>query len=201
MRKKPAIRRRGGGGVQSGSKKQRNGLIAARNRSALGLPLGSNSIHVHLVVHSVHPVHLANGSRPEALRGVPREGLLDYVAMDIKAPMPIYDRLAGVRVSPTAIEESIRIIADSGVEHEFRTTAVEALLGKEAIQSARNLAPPGSPHRLQPFRPQHAFDPDLRSASPMPRDGQGGDRRDASTAFQSTMGPGLIKAALNSPTG
>ena len=69
-----------------------------------------------------------NGSRPHVLKEALEEDLLDYVAMDIKAPLGSYSYLAGVEVDTAAIEQSIDLLVDSGVEHHFRTTAVPGLL-------------------------------------------------------------------------
>ncbi len=94
-----------------------------------------------------------NGSRPEILRVLLREGLLDYVAMDIKAPWPKYGILAGVSVPTHSITESIRLIADSGLPHEFRTTLAPGLREDEDLVAIRQMIPAGSPHKTQPFHP------------------------------------------------
>ena len=109
------------------------------------------------------PVKLdTNGSRPEFLRELLKKNLVDYIAMDIKAPLHILDHLSGVRAPIRQIKESIELISRSGVEHEFRTTVVEPLLSPMDIRSIQKLVPAGSAHRLQKFCPEHAFDPALR---------------------------------------
>ncbi len=69
-----------------------------------------------------------NGALPRVLRRVLAEGLADYVAMDVKSSPAGYARCAGVTgdVLP-AVEESVRLLRESGVPHEFRTTAVKGL--------------------------------------------------------------------------
>jgi pyruvate formate lyase activating enzyme len=104
-----------------------------------------------------------NGSRPEVLRDLLAENLLDFIAMDVKAPWDLYDQLAGVHINRTKIEECIRLVASCGVEHEYRTTYVEPLLSPEAMESIRGMIPTGSPHRIQTFQPANALDPRLRS--------------------------------------
>jgi len=69
-----------------------------------------------------------NGSRPQVLRQLLEDGLIDFIAMDIKAPLDIYDRLTGVHTPTSRIKESIELIAENGIAHEFRTTVVELLL-------------------------------------------------------------------------
>ncbi len=104
-----------------------------------------------------------NGSQPHVLRAVLQDGLVDFIAMDVKAPLRIYDRLTGVRTPTSQILESIELIARSKVIHEFRTTVVKALLSPRDIDSIGKLIPSGSAHRLQKFCPQHALDPALRT--------------------------------------
>ncbi len=106
----------------------------------------------------LHHIDLAikldtNGSRPVILAELIQAGLTDYVAMDIKAPCAKYRNLAGVRVSTERIKESIRIIAESGLRHEFRTTVVPGLLNQEDISAIRKMVPSGSIYRLQEYRP------------------------------------------------
>ena len=69
-----------------------------------------------------------NGYRPEVLRELAEAGLLDYVAMDIKAGPSGYGKVAGVpgiRLDP--IQESIRFLVAGNIPYEFRTTAVKGL--------------------------------------------------------------------------
>ena len=104
-----------------------------------------------------------NGSRPQVLHRLLQEELIDFIAMDIKAPLDIYDRLTGVHTPISRIKESIELIASSNAAHEFRTIVVEPLLSPKDVRSIKKLVPPGSTHHLQKFRPEHALDPVLRA--------------------------------------
>jgi len=68
-----------------------------------------------------------NGSHPEVLAGLFDAGLLDYVAMDVKAPPARYSEVVGVPIDPSVIEESIRVIVDRAPDYEFRTTVAPGL--------------------------------------------------------------------------
>lgn len=74
-----------------------------------------------------------NGCRPGVLQSLLEQGLLDYVAMDVKASRENYARAAGLwgdlaeAFHPENIEESIRLLKDCGIPYEFRTTAVKGL--------------------------------------------------------------------------
>ncbi len=93
-----------------------------------------------------------NGSAPRMLSRLIASGLVDYIAMDIKAPIDRYAALAGVEPPAGAISESISLIAESGMEHEFRTTFVDHLLSESDMDGIMSLVPPGSRHRIQEYR-------------------------------------------------
>ncbi len=103
-----------------------------------------------------------NGSLPGVIGRLLDRNLVDFIAMDLKAPLESYHRLAGVRVNTDRIQESITLISESGVEHEFRTTVVKPLMSEKDIQAIQKMVPPGSPHHLQDFQPENALDSSLR---------------------------------------
>jgi len=108
-----------------------------------------------------------NGSKPEVLKEIIENRLVDHIAMDIKAPLHIYKRLAGKVSSCEGVPESIALISKSGIDHEFRTTVVEALLTPVDMREIRKLIPIRSTYRLQKFCPEHALDPALRKTTNM----------------------------------
>ena len=69
-----------------------------------------------------------NGCHPAALADILDRRLVDYVAMDVKNSRARYAETVGVRgfdLSP--VEESVRLLRESGVDCEFRTTLVREL--------------------------------------------------------------------------
>lgn len=66
-----------------------------------------------------------NGSYPEKLSEIICKGLVSYIAMDIKNSGEKYPLTSGSDISYETIKESIRLIKDSGIPHEFRTTVVK----------------------------------------------------------------------------
>ena len=66
-----------------------------------------------------------NGSRPDVLKKLVGEGLVDYVAMDVKNAPDLYGRTTG-QISPdlSAVEESLRFLLSDAVAYELRTTVV-----------------------------------------------------------------------------
>ena len=77
-----------------------------------------------------------NGYRPEVLGALLREGLLDYVAMDLKNGPDAYAQTVGLKaVDLGKLRESIVLLLDSGVEFELRTTVVKPLHSGESLTS------------------------------------------------------------------
>lgn len=90
-----------------------------------------------------------NGSFPGVLAEVIRAGLVDYIAMDIKAPLEKYREVVRVPVRPDAIMESIRLIMGSGIDYEFRTTVVRSLLTPADLMSCGRLVQGAARYILQ----------------------------------------------------
>lgn len=66
-----------------------------------------------------------NGSFPEKLKEIIDEKLVDFIAMDVKAGKEKYSQLIDFDVNMKDIEKSMKIISNSGIDYEFRTTLVE----------------------------------------------------------------------------
>jgi pyruvate formate lyase activating enzyme len=113
------------------------------------------------------PVKLdTNGSRPEVLGPLVRRGLVDAVAMDVKAPWEKYSILTGVPVETDRIRASIELLRSLGIAVEFRTTFVPGLLTIEDLQRIRLQLDDDPRWVVQLFRPEHTLDPALRDTLP-----------------------------------
>ena len=75
-----------------------------------------------------------NGSYPDQLSEFIKQGLIDYVALDIKSSKEIYDKLSGKEIDLSKIEKSINIIAKME-DYELRTTVLERFNTKEDMLS------------------------------------------------------------------
>lgn len=112
-----------------------------------------------------------NGSRPEVIETLIDNEVLDYIAMDIKAPFHKYSRLAGVKVITDDIRQSIAIIGKCNVVSEFRTTYIPSLLTKSDMSSISSMAPKKSKYTVQKFLPENALDSSLRkTVNPVRKD-------------------------------
>lgn len=94
-----------------------------------------------------------NGSHPHMLRSLARDGLLDYVAMDIKNSPALYAQTCGLpAIDMAPIEESIQYLVASSLPHEFRTTLVHPLHSDNSVLEMGKwlsaLAAPKKPERL-----------------------------------------------------
>ncbi len=78
-----------------------------------------------------------NGTNPVAVRNLIEHKLIDYVALDIKAPFEKYSQLCGVKADLNNIKETIDIILKSPVEYEFRTTVVKYLLTEKDVKELK----------------------------------------------------------------
>ena len=68
-----------------------------------------------------------NGASPEKLKQILDSGLVDYIAMDIKAAPSNYKSATGSEIDFSVFLKSMEIIRNSGIPYEFRTTAVKGL--------------------------------------------------------------------------
>lgn len=75
-----------------------------------------------------------NGYMPKILQNLIDDKLLDYVAMDVKNCRAKYGQTVGIEnFDIQRIEESIKILADAGINYEFRTTVVKELHAEEDL--------------------------------------------------------------------
>ena len=76
-----------------------------------------------------------NGYRPEVLKALVQQGLVDYVAMDVKNSQAMYAQTVGLeKMELYSIEESLRFLIGGELPYELRTTLVRQLHDAAAIQ-------------------------------------------------------------------
>lgn len=104
----------------------------------------------------------SNGTNPGMLKEAIGRKLVDYIAMDIKSPMVKYVNTVARPVDIEKIEESKRLIMSSGVEYEFRTTIVKALLSEDDILQIGKEIKGAKRYFLQAFVPTKLLNPQFR---------------------------------------
>jgi pyruvate formate lyase activating enzyme len=93
-----------------------------------------------------------NGTFPDRLKELIEKKLVDYVAMDVKAPKKKYNQLTGVKTDIKNIEKSIDIIKKIAPDYEFKTTFVPELLTKEDIVKIAQWLKGSKKYYLQQFK-------------------------------------------------
>jgi len=108
-----------------------------------------------------------NGSNPKMLGELISRNQLDYVAMDIKAPLDErYYKVAAANVDLNKIKESIKILIDSGIEYEFRTTVCPAFHNEKDIEDIARVISGAKRYVLQQFVPKDTLDPEFEKIKP-----------------------------------
>lgn len=93
-----------------------------------------------------------NGFYPEHLNSLIENNLVDYVAIDIKNSFEKYAITTGIKnVDTDKVKESIEILDNSNVPHEFRTTVVKELHEVEDIEKISKMIKRTTPYFLQNF--------------------------------------------------
>jgi len=111
-----------------------------------------------------------NGSNPKMLKKLINDKLIDYVAMDIKAPKEKYKKILGKKVKIEDIEKSIKILKEGKVDYEFRTTVVPTVLDKKDILEIAKWIRGAKRYYLQNFRPEKTIDPKFEKIKPYPQE-------------------------------
>jgi len=104
----------------------------------------------------------SNGSRPEVLKSAIEQRLVDYLAMDVKAPLDEYSKIIGTRVPAEKLRQSIEIIMSSGLEYEFRTTIVKSLTSIDDLKKIAKTIRHAKKYFLQRFIPTKLVDENYR---------------------------------------
>lgn len=107
-----------------------------------------------------------NGAFPVKLEKLIEDGLLDYIAMDIKAPLDKYNKAAAGSVNTDNLKKSIEIIRHSGLDYIFRTTAVPGFIDGDDIEEIGRLLKGSKFFQIQQFKPVCTLDKSLEKTKP-----------------------------------
>ena len=91
------------------------------------------------------------------MKGLVNDGLIDYVAMDVKGPLDRYSRWCGVNVDTKQIRESIDFILEGNVDYKFRMTVVPFLHREEDIYDVASFIRNAKKFFIQGFRPENTL--------------------------------------------
>ncbi len=93
-----------------------------------------------------------NGSNPDLIKELIDNKLIDFIAMDIKNTFDKYGETVGVKVNIDKIKESIKLIEDSDIDYEFRTTINKEMHPEEAILEITSYVSDNSKLVLQTYK-------------------------------------------------
>lgn len=115
-------------------------------------------------------IHLeTNGSRPEVVKVLVAGGLIDYVALDFKAPLnEKYAAATGHRADINAIGETMDFLLTDLLDYEFRTTVVPTILGKDELLEMARTVPNARRFFIQRYSNLNTLDPAFAGIDPYP---------------------------------
>ncbi|VVB74483.1 7-carboxy-7-deazaguanine synthase [Candidatus Tiddalikarchaeum anstoanum] len=99
-----------------------------------------------------------NGSNPDMLKELLDKKLIDYVAMDIKAPLEKYDKITQEKCNVDDIRKSIDLIQHSGIPYEFRTTILPSLVSEHDLIKIGQVLEGSELFVIQQFRNEVTLD-------------------------------------------
>ena len=113
-----------------------------------------------------------NGTNPKVLEKLVDENLLDYVAMDIKAPLDtrMYSSITASDADVISIKQSIDLLMSSDIDYEFRTTVVPCFLQGKDILSIAQTIKGAKRYILQQFSPKDTMEKSMSEVKPYSAD-------------------------------
>ena len=101
-----------------------------------------------------YPIKLdTDGNHPGKLKEVVLEGLVDYVAMDVKNSPERYGETIGIPAfNVSRVDESIHFLLEGNVDYEFRTTVVKQLHDEESFKKIGEWIKGADHYFLQKFK-------------------------------------------------
>ena len=107
-----------------------------------------------------------NGTNPNVIKQLLDLKLLDYIAMDIKAPLLKYKKIIDTDVDISEIQNSLDLIMSCGLDYEFRTTVTEALLTVDDFDEIGATVEGAKKYFLQNFVYSKILDETFKDAKP-----------------------------------
>ena len=132
-----------------------------------------------------------NGAFPARLERLLQSGLLDFLAMDVKAPLERYGEVTHVNVDVKAIEKSADLVRNADIPATFRTTVVPGLVGLEDVVKIGQWLGRSASYVIQQFVPHNTIDPAYSDKEPY--------RREQLEAMVEAATPYFEKVRLEAP--
>lgn len=141
--------------------KARKGIL-----SAVVISGGEPTIHIDLPIFAKNIKDMGfllkldtNGTNPDMIRDLIKSNLVDYWAMDIKAPLNLYSEITNVETEISNIEQSMNLIRSSGKDFEFRCTVYEPIINADALSEIKTMLKPHDKFYIQKCRYEQCLYP------------------------------------------
>ncbi|MBW2434030.1 MAG: anaerobic ribonucleoside-triphosphate reductase activating protein [Deltaproteobacteria bacterium] len=109
-----------------------------------------------------YPLKLdTNGSRPQVIKRLIAEGLVDYIAMDLKTDLVKYATYIQSNCKVRDIRSTIDTIMNSAIAYEFRTTCVKPIVTAQTIENISRLIEGARVYALQRFHQSVVLHPEF----------------------------------------
>ncbi|MCX7678872.1 MAG: anaerobic ribonucleoside-triphosphate reductase activating protein [Spirochaetes bacterium] len=109
-----------------------------------------------------------NGLKPEVIRTILEENLVDYIALDIKTSPEKYGDLTAKEDAFPYVIQTLRIIQMSNIDYEVRTTCIPTYVEFDDIQKIAKEIVYVKRYYLQQFIPTKTLDKHISSINPFP---------------------------------
>ena len=109
-----------------------------------------------------------NGLKPELLNSLTNEGLVDYIAFDLKTAPGRYGELHNAPVNIEALQRAIANLLAGKVDYEFRTTCVPGFVAEEDVRLMGEAIRGAKRWVFQQFMPEHSLDAGLQESESYP---------------------------------
>ena len=132
---------------------------------------GEPTMHGQKLLNFIHKIKAmgflvkldSNGTNPDFLKKAIEQGLVDYIAMDIKSPLSKYSQTVARPVDVAAIRKSIHLLIllppVSPIKYEFRTTVVKSMLSHADFEEIGREIRGAHNYFLQKFVPTKILNP------------------------------------------
>ncbi|MCX8093326.1 MAG: anaerobic ribonucleoside-triphosphate reductase activating protein [Candidatus Goldbacteria bacterium] len=107
-----------------------------------------------------------NGYYPGKIKQLIEDGLVDYIAMDIKTSLKKYNNATGIEIDTSKIIDSVNIIKQSKIDYEFRTTVVPEIVDENDFIDIGELVKGAKLFSIQQYDNSMTFDSGFKDIKP-----------------------------------
>ncbi|MBD3203117.1 anaerobic ribonucleoside-triphosphate reductase activating protein [Candidatus Woesearchaeota archaeon] len=112
-----------------------------------------------------------NGTNPKMINQLIDKKIVDFISMDVKAPLEKYDKITQINTDTSKIKESIETLKNRRLDYEFRTTVIPRFHKKADIEKIGKLLKGSKQITIQQFRnSRDMINPSFKNEKPYSRE-------------------------------